>query len=370
MRAIGAVLAVVASLGLAQRGPAPAVQESALRPLSVRVIDARTRQPLSGVRVARAEDEAAAERDHPGVVTPERLLVRSARSPVAVPRVLERFDEEVVWIGADGYAWSRLEVGMDAAVERVVELVPGGAPVMKLAGEPIADAVVRIDPLPPIEEILAVLRPSLAALAELRGEDVVPSAEEQQLREQVARIERRDPAAHAVVRARKTAAVELAVVPPEFPERVAVAGTLHVPPEWGADPITVALRALRLPHGAPKPVAAEAPLLARPIEGEPGRFAFDAGMRLPGDYELVLAAFGIAQPFAVLVGEEGLWPATPGRATATPARADFTFRVPQGQVAFRIEAAADRICEQQFLVGEGRNELTLRLRPKDAEAGG
>lgn len=123
-----------------------------LGPRSGRILDAATRQPLAGAEIVRVTDEFDGARDRWRHF--ERAVPRAVADAAGVFSIADVRVDEPLWIGVDGYPWTRLELAplaIDGGITDVL-LSPGvrlRAQVRAAGGAPVAGVrvVVRSEPL-------------------------------------------------------------------------------------------------------------------------------------------------------------------------------------------------------------------------------
>lgn len=111
------------------------------------VVDAETRIPLSHVDVIQLDGHSLAKTlllDHPGAGACRSFLAHCARSPVELPVP----GPCAWWVGSPGFAWQMVQVGDPTDdPELLVPLVLGGAVTVRIIGASVPDAArIRVRP--------------------------------------------------------------------------------------------------------------------------------------------------------------------------------------------------------------------------------
>ncbi len=111
----------------------------------IRVLDAVSRQELSGIEVRCADGwRANPEWTHPGDDPRVRTVVEDGVSPLELP---DRTHYTPYWVHAPGHAWARVDFDHRVGGERTIELSPfPSAVTVHLEGTPPANAFVRLYP--------------------------------------------------------------------------------------------------------------------------------------------------------------------------------------------------------------------------------
>ncbi|MSR47884.1 MAG: carboxypeptidase regulatory-like domain-containing protein [Planctomycetes bacterium] len=421
-------------------------------PLEIHVVDAESKAQLSHVSVVSGGELQTDGFAHPGAITADRILVKEGASPVAVPFPVGGDGTHVCWIGADGYAWVRCELSSADSGGRVVPLDRAASLRIEVVGDPPAGSVVRIYEAPDLQRLAAECEAAIDAMDEADlPEGVATKAEFWELvRAQTSEVSAghegdaletvgrriaelsidpaepqlieglprkplivscelgewfRQPQPFVRVAVDATAGgeetVRLEVGQQVIPDRVPVAGTVYVPPEWGEVDLDVSLRPERVPFlQDDRWIGVSGPNL-RPVKETPGLYSFDAGDQLPGEYILAIPDFGFER--RIEVGPEGApdlrieiappgdvvvhlvddatgmpvvidvlrwWSVTEAggsmRAHAVVSASDplstWSFRATQGAVALHVWHEPYQILEEHVTVVAGHNEFTLRLR--------
>lgn len=320
------------------------------------VIDSATKRPLSRVSMA-LDRTLGGSSPHPGVVAASDLLVAGESSPLHPPLASNDSEARWYWVGAEGYAWSRVDLDPAAPGTVVVELARAARLTVELIGEPPRGAIVRVRSATAVDAAIAEAereidrhlvevetagssgessaavaqeRARVAALvADLRAgawrqlppllrqpllERAVAAGEELTVEglppgEYVASCELgtwyRDPqcftAVPIVLAAGRDGSVRLDVPPQSIPATVPLRGTLVVPPAWGVDELRLSLDPSRVPFRVGD--RAQKCSVAPVVDGEPGLFRFDAGTVLPGRYEFEVDPLGYRR--SIEIGPDG-----------------------------------------------------------------
>ena len=106
-----------------------------LFPFRLRVQDARTKLDLNGVQVRHVTDDQLDDMWHPGAPLSGKLIMNDASSPLELPANAKRsWQKRVLWVGAAGYAWTRIKA-VHTGAEGIVLLEPGGGLELILEGK-------------------------------------------------------------------------------------------------------------------------------------------------------------------------------------------------------------------------------------------
>lgn len=210
----------------------------------LRVVDAETNADLQAVIVVHASGWPRLGFAHPVGFDSKDVVVKNVASPfVLSPKTSSGVSAQgTYWIGASGYAWSRVKLLHTEPGERKVPLHRAGRLALRIAGERVPpNAVLRFYRVVGMtsREDGSVSGSSLFHLDvgqtrrhELGG--LVPGGFQVQLTK--GRLDD-EPTVYAtargIVKARETTNLVLNVRKWSAPPIVAVAGTLHVPKEWG-----------------------------------------------------------------------------------------------------------------------------------------
>jgi hypothetical protein len=391
------------------------------RPFLLHVVDAHDRVELGDVTVVLARgDWTTNDALHPGALASAEKLVEQARSPIELAGPHDRSNlqwMDTVWAHAAGRTWGRTIVDFEKGGEATIELGPGADLEVTLSGTiPPAPATQKLSYEP--DDSLAVLRLrprdrtqlALEAPPARRGptrfEGLPPGPFDLSL-ERGKSWDRPQQLGRTPVElvAGSTAHATITITPPQEAQRVRVAGTLHLSPEWKCTWLDLRFEPLAVPGGT----SLEARSLALgdlvPVAGSPDLFRFELAPVLPGRYLVKSSVFAwqqtietgdagrddlalsIGDPADVLVHaldattglpvkDEGLllwngrWPeeSTGGGLKATKwddERQAWSFRAPAGEVELRVTFESQRweLCEPTpFLtVRPGSNEFTIHV---------
>jgi len=253
-----------------------------VEPVLLHVRDAATKAELANVTVVVQSEWSLVRLDHPGGEHPDDVVGRGLRSPVKLSPPLVGERRRLIahyWVGAPGHAWGSASLQFDAGGEETVELEPAAALTVVVGSELLARARAQEDD--PQEKFFHRQRPPPAPQAFLRLRRRLPDAEDvakemEALRELsadspggvVAEVAARDgdvrfeglapgerlatlevggrtgPSlliAFAEVSLHAGEAPTVTLTRTE-PRRVALAGTLFVPPSWDAATIELLLQ--------------------------------------------------------------------------------------------------------------------------------
>jgi hypothetical protein len=318
------------------------------------VFDADTKESLTAVQVVRGSSFGGGGMPIGGPVDAEDLLVKDARSPIRVPAP----DTEgpirrvAVWVGAEGYAWERIELRGDESGVRPVPLARGARLLVEVTGDPPEGSVLRVhgavdlahlraqaeaqiealdeDDLPEgvaskaamleeIEREFAEILASPVAMAMLANEPIAELPCRGERRLELAGLPRakltvscelgdwfREPqrfaSAEVDLAGEEDARARLHIAPMIRPAPMALEGTVFVPGEWGRVDFDVTLKPERVPFLVDDGWTTLRDWQIRRDASTPGLFHFDFDERLPGEYELAIDEFGFERSFTLAPG--------------------------------------------------------------------
>ncbi len=424
------------------------------------VVDAETKEELTGVRMAlecEFHHHGMPETvSHPGPIALRELLVTSAASPFRPPKPDPELDCGQFWVGAEGYSWERVTLESHANGERAVALRRAATLTIEVAGAPPAGSKIVVRPVSLREERIAEIEPWLAWLDEADEADFRPGDSREASRARA--LEHADryrshawqqrpsflgapmvalqaqcgdsivldgirPMSYVVsceigewyteppalasaqvdVAAGQQHVLRLEVPVTQLPLAVPLGGTLHIDPAWGNDPVDLGLWPKRVPFTAARTEMRLPAAELQPVEEEPGTWRWNAGRRLPGDWEVIVERFGHRQvvvhsvtgttaahidigppcdgivrlrdettgePIAVtrldwrrIVHEEmrhgvfqrvAVWP--------DPSTGALRFQAPSGAIEIHASTRTHGDVRGEFILAPGRRELELRAR--------
>lgn len=323
--------------GQLRDGQAIELQAKWVSPVELRVLDADTRQHLSGFKVV-AGGRLLDRRFHPGGVSRDMVKAEEASSPLEF--YPESFAEAVYWVYCEGYGWGRAPV--DPAVDEEVEILleKGESElIVRVEGDRANEAVLK---LTTADGRVTEVGRALRRRGEFRLEGLPPGA--LQVRATVEAPHHSSVAQDInLVPGRNEVSLTLGST-----ELFQVRGRLTIPESWGeAKPTLNFLFRNSGPGGSQSTSSIFEKNVAfsemKELAGLERTWEFDAGTMPPGNYVVGVKRWGWAESLTVGDGGEG------ALALEAPDKSVVTIRLldditgeplPKAGVTFQMKPAA------------------------------